>query len=138
MDRAHALAPGLFRSLGPGDRKRLKLDITYDYGNDEKLEFWGKDPLGVFDMRVFQGLIAIAGPDGWILENSQKADETGQNLLTRLYEPADEEIRNAVIKPRSLEIGTACDAWRAKSVHRKMVQASSASRRPLNAFSASQ
>ena len=104
MDRAHALAPGLFRSLGPGDRKRLKLDITYDYGNGEKLEFWGKDPLGVFDMRVFQGLIAIAGPDGWILENSEKADETGQNLLTRLYEPADEEIRNAVIKPRSLEI----------------------------------
>ncbi|WP_374291729.1 replication protein C, IncQ-type [Paenirhodobacter enshiensis] len=104
IDRAHALAPGLFRSLGPGDRKRLKLDITYDYGNGEKLEFWGKDPLGVFDMRVFQGLIAMAGPDGIILENSQKADETGQNLLTRLYEPADEEVRNAVIKPRSLEV----------------------------------
>lgn len=104
MDRAHALVPGLFRSLGPGDRKRLKLHITYDYGHGEKLEFCGFEPLGVLDMRVFQGLVALAGPDGWILEDSQKASEVGQTLLARLYEPADEEIRNAVVKPRSVEI----------------------------------
>lgn len=104
MDRAHALAPGLFRSLGPGDRKRLKLDITYDYGNGEKLEFWGKEPLGVLDMRVFQGLVAMAGPDGRVLQNSETADDTGQRLLALLYEPAEAEIRNAVLKPRSVEV----------------------------------
>ncbi len=104
IDRAHALAPGLWRSLAPGDRKRLKLDITYDYGEGEKLEFWGREPLGVLDMRVFQGLIAMAGPDGKILEDSENADGGGQRLLALLYEPASPEVRNAAIKPQSLEI----------------------------------
>ncbi|RWR05099.1 replication protein C, IncQ-type [Paenirhodobacter populi] len=104
IDRAHALAQGLFRSLGPGDRKRLKLDIAYDYGDGEKLEFWGKEPLGAFDMRVFQGLIAMAGPDGRILENSKTADSIGQKLLTLLFDPADEETRMSVMKPQSVEI----------------------------------
>lgn len=104
IDRAHALAPGLFRSLGPGDRKRLKLDITYDYGEGERLEFRGFEPLGVLDMRVFQGLVAIAGPDGKLLQNSATASDEGKRLLALLYEPADDEIKKAVIKPTSLVI----------------------------------
>lgn len=104
LDRAHALAPGLFRSLGPGDRKRLKLDITYDYGDGDRLEFWGKEPLGVLDMRVFQGLVAMAGPDGRVLQNSGTADDTGQRLLALLYEPASDEVRAALVKPRSVEV----------------------------------
>lgn len=31
-DPAHCLAPGLFRALKRGERKRSKLDVTYDYG----------------------------------------------------------------------------------------------------------
>ncbi|WP_268915743.1 replication protein C, IncQ-type, partial [Aeromonas caviae] len=33
-DPAHCLAPGLFRSLKRGERKRLKLDVTYTHGDD--------------------------------------------------------------------------------------------------------
>ena len=36
-DPAHCLAPGLFRALKRGERKRSKLDVTYDYG-DGKLD----------------------------------------------------------------------------------------------------
>lgn len=104
IDRAHALAPGLFRSLGPGDRKRLKLDVVYDYGDGERLEFRGFEPLGALDMRVFQGLVALAGPDGVLLQNSETASPEGQNLLALLYEPADAEIRNAIIKPASIVV----------------------------------
>lgn len=104
IDRAHALAPGLFRSLGPGDRKRLKLDITYDYGEGERLEFRGFEPLGALDMRVFQGLVAMAGPDGKLLQNSATASESGQRLLALLYEPADDEIKRAVVKPASIVV----------------------------------
>ena len=32
-DPAHCLAPGLFRALKRGERKRSKLDVTYDYGD---------------------------------------------------------------------------------------------------------
>lgn len=104
IDRAHALAPGLFRSLGPGDRKRMKLDVTYDYGNGDQLEFQGFEPLGVLDMRVLQGLVAMAGPDGTVLQNSQTASESGQMLLALLYDPADDEIRRATVKPMSLVV----------------------------------
>jgi len=104
IDRAHALAPGLFRSLGPRDRKKLKLDITYDYGDGERLEFRGFEPLGVLDMRVFQGLVAMAGPEGKLLQNSATASDVGKRLLDLLYEPADDEIKQAVIKPTSVVI----------------------------------
>ena len=62
-DPAHCLAPGLFRSLKRGDRKKLKLDISYPYGN-ESIRFWGPEPLGVDDLRVLQGLVAMAGVSG--------------------------------------------------------------------------
>lgn len=54
-DPAHCLAPGLFRSLKRGDRKKLKLDVTYPYGEGEQIEFSGPEPLGADDLRILQG-----------------------------------------------------------------------------------
>ena len=50
-DPAHCLAPGLFRSLKRGDRKRCKLDVTYTFGEDESMRFVEFEPLGADDMR---------------------------------------------------------------------------------------
>ena len=41
-DPAHCLAPGLFRALKRGERKRSKLDVTYDYGDGKRIEFSGE------------------------------------------------------------------------------------------------
>lgn len=102
-DRAHVLAPGLFRSLAPGDRKKLKLDVVYDFGDGDRLEFGGKDPLGVLEMRVLQGLVAMAGPDGMILEDQDKASPRGGQLMLDLFEP-DPVVQAAKLKPPSLVI----------------------------------
>lgn len=82
----HVLAPGLFRSLAPGARKTLKLDVTYIHGEDQ-LEFKGFSPLSVFDMRVLQGLIAMSGPEGLVLKDDGTASESGQQLLLDLFDP---------------------------------------------------
>lgn len=44
-DPIHCLAPGLFRSLKRGERKKLKLDVTYRYGAAEQVRFVGFEPL---------------------------------------------------------------------------------------------
>lgn len=82
-DPAHCLAPGLFRSLKRGERKKLKLDVTYTYGEDS-IRFWGPEPLGCDDLRVLQGLVAMTAVSGGnnrgiVLRNST-ASETGQQL----------------------------------------------------------
>jgi hypothetical protein len=69
-DRAHCLAPGIFRSLKRGQRKKQKLDTTYVYG-EVSLRFVGFEPLGADDMRFLQGIIALAGPHGLILDPSR-------------------------------------------------------------------
>jgi len=58
-DPLHCLTPGLFRSLRKGQRKTEKLDIRYNFGG-ASVRFWGPEPLGVDDMRVLQGLVALA------------------------------------------------------------------------------
>lgn len=73
-DPAHCLAPGLFRSLKKGDRKKLKLDVTYHYGEREEARFIGFEPLGVDDMRFLQGFVAFAGTNGVILTPNPTAD----------------------------------------------------------------
>lgn len=80
-DPAHCLAPGLFRSLKRGERKKQKLDITYSYGEGEQARFVGFEPLGVDDMRILQGLVALAGPDGLILTPEPKTDMAKQLRL---------------------------------------------------------
>lgn len=89
-DPAHCLAPGLFRSLKRGDRKRCKLDVTYTFGEDESMRFVGFEPLGADDMRLLQGIVALGGPNG-ILLTPEPTSETGRQL--RLFlEPRFEAI----------------------------------------------
>lgn len=62
-DAAHVLTPGLFRSLKKGERKKSKLDVEHKFGK-ESIRFIGFEPLGVFDMRLLQVVVALAGPIG--------------------------------------------------------------------------
>ena len=82
-DPAHCLAPGLFRSLKRGERKKLKLDVTYTYGKDS-IRFWGPEPLGVDDLRILQGLVAMAATSGdngrGIVLKDKTESEAGQQL----------------------------------------------------------
>lgn len=84
-DPAHCSAPGLFRSFKRGDRKRLKLDVVYQYNGGERIEFKGPEPLGADDLRVLQGLIAMGGPRGLVLGPEPKTEEGRQ--LRQLLEP---------------------------------------------------
>ena len=61
IEPMHCLTPGLFRSLKKGDRKKQKLEIKHEFSKGKKIEFYGPEPLGVDDLRVLQGLVAIAG-----------------------------------------------------------------------------
>lgn len=61
---SHCLTGGLFRSLQRGARRHGKLDVTYLGNPGEKIRFVGFEPLGVDDMRVLQGLVAMAGAHG--------------------------------------------------------------------------
>ena len=46
-DPMHCLVPGLFRSLKRGERKKLKLDVTYcSNAENEQVRFVGFEPLG--------------------------------------------------------------------------------------------
>ncbi len=81
-DPSHCLAPGLFRSLRRGERKKSKLDVTYFIGKDETMRFIGFEPLGADDMRLLQGLVAFGGPHGLVLTSDPKTDK-GRQL--RLY-----------------------------------------------------
>jgi hypothetical protein len=90
-DPAHCLAPGLFRSLKRGERKRSKLDVVYDFGDGNRIEFSGPEPLGSDDLRVLQGLVAMAGPGGLVLSPEPKT-EAGRQL--RLFlEPKWEAVQ---------------------------------------------
>lgn len=95
-DPAHCLAPGLFRSLKPGERKRGKLDVVYDYGDGKRIEFSGPEPLGVDDLRILQGLVAMGGPSGLVL-SPEPQTEAGRQL--RLFlEPKWEAVQqNAMV-----------------------------------------
>lgn len=102
-DRAHCLAPGLFRSLAAGDRKRLKLDVVYKFSDSEQIEFKGFEPLGVLEMRVLQGLIAMSGPAGLILEHEDEASSVGAQLMLSMFAP-DPVLCAARSKPQTLVV----------------------------------
>lgn len=59
-DPAHCLAPGLFRSLQKGQRDSINLNLKYRYNEDTVIEFSAAHALGVDDLRVLQGLVAMA------------------------------------------------------------------------------
>jgi hypothetical protein len=111
-DPAHCLAPGLFRSLKRGDRKRMKLDFTYSYGKKELIEFKGPEPLGADDLRILQGLIAMAGPNGVILHPEPKTDAGVQ--LRLFLEPKWEAVQQDALVVKgsyyrlAKEVGYSC------------------------------
>lgn len=101
-DPVHVLAPALFRSLGPRDRKQLKLDVTYLHG-DDRIEFRGHEPLGADDLRVLQGLVAMSGKDGLILRDDGTGTDGAQQLLLDLFTPPG-AIVTAEQKPDTLVV----------------------------------
>ena len=94
-DPAHCLAPGLFRSLQRGERRARKLDLRYQHG-DRLFHFRGPEPLGADDLRVLQGLVAMAGPRGKTIGAAPKT-EYGQQLRTLLALRHDAEDEEALL-----------------------------------------
>jgi hypothetical protein len=95
-DPAHCLAPGLFRSLKRGERKTHKLDVIYEFGDGQRIEFSGPEPLGADDLRVLQGLVALAGPCGLVLSPEPKT-EGGQQLRLFLEPKWDAVQHDALV-----------------------------------------
>lgn len=100
-DPAHCLAHGLFRSLKRGERKRLKLDVTYTHGVDS-IRFRGPEPLGADDLRVLQGLVAMAATQGdegrgVLLGNGKTESEADRQLLNKLDLKGDATEKAAMV-----------------------------------------
>ena len=95
-DSAHCLAPGLFRSLQRGERRRCKLDVVYNYGNGKRIEFSGPEPLGADDLRILQGLVAMAGPSGLVL-SPEPQTEAGRQLRLFLDPKWDAVQQDAMV-----------------------------------------
>lgn len=117
-DPAHCLAPGLFRSLKKGERKTKKLDVTFQFG-DDSIRFWGPEPLGADDLRVLQGLVAMAAVSGdggrGIMLRPDTDNEAGQQLrlwLDLKWEALEMDALVAKGSYRQLakELGYAADA----------------------------
>lgn len=90
-DPVHCLAPGLFRSLKRGEREKTKLDVTYNYGDCKTIEFSGPELLGVDDLQILQGLIAMAGAVGLVLSPEPKTE--GGHQLRLSLEPKWEAMQ---------------------------------------------
>jgi len=67
-DHYHCLAPGLFSTARNEARKSGKLDVVYEFSGGNRIEFSGPELLGVTELRVLQGLVAMAGPAETSLE----------------------------------------------------------------------
>lgn len=100
-DAVHCLAPGLFRSLQRGERKRSKLDVTYQYGDGEQARFIGFEPLGADDMRLLQGLVALSGPCGVVLP-PKPSNSVGQKLRQSLNPKFDAVEQDALVVRESI------------------------------------
>jgi hypothetical protein len=100
-DPMHCLVPGLFRSLKRGERKKLKLDVTYRNTENVQARFVGFEPLGADDMRLLQGLVALGGPKGIILTPEPTADLPKQ-LRLFLKPKFDAEVQDALVVRESL------------------------------------
>lgn len=94
-DPATCLAPGLFRSLKKGERKKQKLDVTYQYG-EETLRFIGFEPLGADDLRFLQAIVAFSGPKGLLLDAEPKTD-IGRQLRLFLDPRMDAAEKDALV-----------------------------------------
>ncbi|WP_434083959.1 replication protein C, IncQ-type [Escherichia coli] len=72
--------PGLFRALKRGERKQAGRD---DYGDGKRIEFSGPEPLGADDLRILQGLVAMAGPNGLCLARNPRPKADGSSGCSR-------------------------------------------------------
>lgn len=88
------LADELFRSLSRGARRYEKLQVRYKY-QDAEIEFKGPEPLGADDLRVLQGLVALAGARGGKLAPTPVSDE-GLMLRNELDIRGDARARSAI------------------------------------------
>lgn len=99
-DPAHCLAPGLFRSLKKGQRKNTKLDITYSFGT-ESIRIIGYEPLGADDLKLLQGIIGLAGPNGLLL-SPQPETQSAQQLRLSLNPKFDAANKDTLVVKESL------------------------------------
>ncbi|MBN8726421.1 MAG: hypothetical protein J0H15_01790 [Xanthomonadales bacterium] len=77
------------------ERKTAKLDVVYVIGDGRRIEFSGPEPLGADDLRVLQGLVALAGPRGKMLPTTPKT-AGGVELRERLEPRWDAVAENAI------------------------------------------
>ena len=80
------LAPGLFRSLQRGERK-IPLDIVYEV-NQTSFHFKGPQKLGSEDLRVLQGVVALASMQQLPFSPLNPLSEHGRKLAN-LIKAAD-------------------------------------------------
>ncbi len=112
-DHMHCLAPGLFRAISPGQRRRDKLDVVYRFGGGNQIEFSGPEPLGADDLRVLQGLVALAGLESQSCKIEPVAQgETGEILrdLLQLRGTADQQdvlVVKSSLRKLAKEVGYA-------------------------------
>ena len=97
MDPAICLA-GLFRTLKRGERQKEKLDVSFTFGG-ATVRFVGFEPLGVDDLRVLQGLVALAGPAGMHVSADTSAP-VGVELRERM------QLAGAAISEDTLAVRT--------------------------------
>ncbi len=57
-----------------------RLDVTQDMGNGLKVRYLGPFPLTAFDLRLLQGLVALAGPRGRMVNDPVVTGDAKQRL----------------------------------------------------------
>jgi len=90
-DPAHCLAPGLFQSLARGDRKGRNLDITYHYNDNISVRFTGYNPLGAEELRLLQGLLAMAAQSKTAVDLNNPISDPAKQLVS-LIKPEDDAL----------------------------------------------
>ena len=95
-DPAHCLLPGLFRSFKRGERKLRPLWVSYRYG-EEMIEIAGPQLLGADDQRILQGLVAMAGPGGLVLNIDKPEGERSKQLALNLDPKWDALLDDALV-----------------------------------------
>lgn len=79
-----------------GSRKTDKLNVRYQYRENCTIEFSGPEPLGVNDLRVLQGLVALAGVNDKVLESNPKTEQ-GKQIRELLEFKWDAINQNAAV-----------------------------------------
>ena len=91
-DRAHCLCPRLFKiGITQKNYDKEKLDIRYQFSESESLRFLCAEPLGVFDMRLLQRLIAYSGPNGMLLDTTSESYKRNRLFIDPIFEMANKD-----------------------------------------------